>query len=326
MQRKKLKIVAVAYALILLLLSFTGCSSNDGESDSGAQVGAETCSVTFFDLGTSESMLLRFSDQKVMLIDCGGVEDSQELISSLKGIGISNLDYFVLTHPDSDHVGGAESILSNFSVSTLFIPKIFSNLLNLFPNYKNAITLAERQNIDIKTSNSSLAIENSDYQIAFLLPQEVGGKYAEFNSTFSPTATLIDDISAVIYVNIKGVRFLFTGDAGYSVEEELLINIDSGFYQGLLSADKKVDIKDIDFLKVAKGGKDGATGTDFVNLLRPKNAIVLTGENDSPSNLVITRLYYANANYQLYRTDVFGNIRVDIDGENSYKIVTDKTV
>jgi beta-lactamase superfamily II metal-dependent hydrolase len=87
-----------------------------------------------------------------------------------------------------------------------------------------------------------------------------------------------------------------------------------------LYTDGKVDLSNIDFLKVSRGGLDGASGEEFLNLLSPKNSVIFTGYGRAPSALVINRLHYANEEGVLYRTDVHGDISVIINGENTYEL------
>ena len=326
MQLKRVKTLAVLCALVFVIIVCFGCSSEDSGVNDGSQGQGSSCSVTFFDMGTSESVLLRFNDGKTMLVDCGGVEDANALKTALQRVNVQTIDYLVLTHPDVDHVGGAETVINDFNVGTLFIPKILGALSNLFPTYKSAVELAKSKGVQTEISDTDDCFTGEDYQIVFLAPQVVGGSYADFNSTFNPNETQVDNLSSVIYINIMGIRFLLTGDAGYAVEDEIISNYTSGLY-GVASEEfgGEVNLEDIEFLKVAKGGRDGGTSSSLLSILRPKNAIVFTGDGASPSNLVLTRLYNANNDYNLYRTDVYGNITINILGSGQYGIGSDKS-
>jgi beta-lactamase superfamily II metal-dependent hydrolase len=252
-------------------------------------------------------------------------EDYRTIKNALDGIKAHKIDYFVLTHPDLDHVGCAEQIINEYDVGCLYIPKILGTLTNLFPDYKSAVSLAERKGVQTTISAVGEFFAGDNYSAMFLSPHTVGGSYADFNSSFNPTSIQVDDISAVLYLDIFGVRFVLTGDAGYSVEEQIVFDYNAGFYS---SAYKKVgidiDLKDVDFLKVAKNAKDGSTGNDFVSLLKPKNVLLPIGDAVAPSDLVLARLYSANPTYNLYRSDVYGNVTINVTNDNEYQIVTDK--
>jgi beta-lactamase superfamily II metal-dependent hydrolase len=165
-------------------------------------------------------------------------------------------------------------------------------------------------------------LSGQGYFLSILSPDNKSDFYKEINGTLSPSSEQIDCISAVVYLKVNGVRFLFTGDAKYAVEEKIKLNylnkVYNTFYQNELVA-----LEDIDFLKVSNGGADGCSGREFLELLKPKNAIIFTSGNSAPSNLVLNRLYESNKDYKLYRTDVYGTITVSQMSKGNYKIFTE---
>ena len=69
--------------------------------------------------------MVGFLIDKTMLIDAGedGESSSGRVISYIKEqTDIKSFDYFVMTHSDSDHVGGVVDVLSEFPVETSFRP------------------------------------------------------------------------------------------------------------------------------------------------------------------------------------------------------------
>jgi competence protein ComEC len=79
--------------------------------------------VTTFDVGQGLAVLVRTA-RHALLYDAGpayGDTDSGERIvaPALRALGVARLDALVLTHDDSDHTGGARSILESFEVAGL---------------------------------------------------------------------------------------------------------------------------------------------------------------------------------------------------------------
>ena len=96
--------------------------------------------------------------------------------------------------------------------------------------------------------------------------------------------------------------FLFTGDAGIE-EENTLIN-------------SKKDLS-CDVLKVGHHGSKESTGDAFLKKAKPKYAVISVGADNSyghPTAEVLSRL--SNANVELYRTDLQGDILCNSDGRN----------
>jgi len=61
-----------------------------------------------------DSCLVVFPNGETMLIDSGYAVQAPVIIGSLKRMGVTNLDYLVITHPHNDHMGGAFSSSSTF--------------------------------------------------------------------------------------------------------------------------------------------------------------------------------------------------------------------
>ena len=80
--------------------------------------------LTAFDVGQGLAVLARTST-KTMLYDAGPAwasdadSGSRVVVPALRGAGIGRLDLLVLSHEDSDHIGGALSVLEALEVETM---------------------------------------------------------------------------------------------------------------------------------------------------------------------------------------------------------------
>src|SRR5207248_2991788 len=90
--------------------------------------------LTAIDVGQGDSLLLVFPDRETMLIDAGGFPGTSRMLRKpqldvgedvvspyLWSRRILHLDYVVLTHGHSDHMGGLASVLDNFRPHALWI-------------------------------------------------------------------------------------------------------------------------------------------------------------------------------------------------------------
>ena len=74
--------------------------------------------VHFIDVGQGDATLIKCGDRS-MLID-GGENDKGTLIQNyMNKQGVKSLDYFIVTHPDSDHCGGADVIITKYDIDTI---------------------------------------------------------------------------------------------------------------------------------------------------------------------------------------------------------------
>lgn len=319
MKKTSFIVKAICIAMCFLLFLFVSCDApnNPPPTEQG-----EESFVSFIDVGDAESIFIKLPDGKTVLIDCGNKQKEQKIVDFIKEKSVDKIDVLVITHPDADHIGGAKAVLDNFVVDKIYHPQIDSELWFLFPSYAEFMSSVIEKSIETQISTSYSNLSGQGYFLSILSPDNKSVFYKEINGTLSPSSEQIDCISAVVYLKVNGVRFLFTGDAKYAVEEKIKLNylnkVYNTFYQNELVA-----LEDIDFLKVSNGGADGCSGREFLELLKPKNAIIFTSGNSAPSNLVLNRLYESNKDYKLYRTDVYGTITVSQMSKGNYKIFTE---
>ena len=246
--------------------------------------------VTFLDVNQGDSFLINYPHQQgTILIDTGGVitypkESWQErekyslvknkTILYLKSLGITKINYLILTHGDYDHMGEAINLVNNFSVDKVIFNCGTYNELEM-----DLIELLKKQKIKYYSCPKTINI--NQYQLQFLNNQD----YHEEN-----------DNSLVIYTKIEDHQFLFMGDAGINVESDLL---------------KKYQINNLDILKVGHHGSNTSSSTKFIDTINPKYSLISVGKNNRyghPSQQVLETLKKT----QIYRTDQEGSVVFNI--------------
>ena len=105
--------------------------------------------VTFLDVGQGDSILISFPYNKGnILIDTGGIYNSSYSIAKnktipyLKSIGITCLDYIIITHGDYDHMGEAINLVKEFKVN-----KVIFNIGNYNDLELELIDILKEKNI-----------------------------------------------------------------------------------------------------------------------------------------------------------------------------------
>ena len=83
-----------------------------------------------------------------MLIDSGNEQDGYYIVQFLKTQNIKKIDYFILTHFDEDHIGGAYKILEELEIGILYMP---ANS-NQTKTYEKLMSAIEKNNINKNTS------------------------------------------------------------------------------------------------------------------------------------------------------------------------------
>ena len=267
--------------------------------------------------------VIKSGSGKNLLIDCGEASEKNyaNISDAIIKSGRDDIDTLILTNAEPDHVGGAARIINEFGVKNAYIPYIIDK--TPFPAFAAALEALEDCGAKTEISVLGKTVSGENYFYIFLsprAPEVLRGAYDEFNSAKDPSEKARKNISAVVYAECFGVRFLFTGDAGKNIEEDILLNYGSGIFDK--GAKRKVSLECIDFLKVADHGSSGATGKNFASLTSPVNAVVSVGYNfgGHPSTNALAALNEANPAYKLYRTDVTGSVFVGLEKDGRYTV------
>lgn len=279
--------------LILLFSIFLICTLK-GCHNSSTSINNDNLQIHFIDVGQGDSILLTTKD-KSLLIDSGPKEARKSLISYLKDRNIKNIDYIILTHPHEDHMGGMAKIISTFNVGKIYSPKITSNS----KNYEDFINAVKEKNLKInviKPGESSINLKDN-ISITFFSPEE--------NYNDKSILENINNYSPIIKITYLNNSIILTGDAEKEIEEKVI--------------EKNYSLK-ADILKVGHHGSSTSTTEDFLNKVNPKIAIISVGkynEYGHPAKETLDKL--KKKNILIYRTDLDGNIVLELDGNKIYK-------
>ncbi len=245
--------------------------------------------VTFVDVGQGDAAVVQTADGHSALIDSGPPESRERLVTVMAALGISRLDWMMLSHPHTDHIGGAMRVLDRFPVGRIYDPgyahpiATYDRLLARIGQMSLPYTVA-RRDLEIPLGNMA--------HVEVLQPHEpfIERSRSDANSN-----------SVVARVVSGNVRVLFTGDSEWDTERRLL---EENRHQ--LHAD---------VLKVAHHGSRFATTTEFVMAVQPRYAVISSGagnEYGHPSAAALNNL--AQRQVQFFRTDLQGDITMVTDG------------
>ena len=131
--------------------------------------------------------------------------------------GNKNIDYLVLTHPDSDHMGNMLDIIDKYSIGTFIRPRIYTELENKTPmtksvNYLNLISKLDSKNITTLFCDEVDKIADDGFEISFLTHYCI--------SDLSDSST--NKYSSVIKLSDNGHKLLLTSDIDYDCENSLI--------------------------------------------------------------------------------------------------------
>lgn len=235
--------------------------------------------IHYIDVGQGDSEFIELPNGQCMLIDAGEPQYGAGVVSYVKGLGHSKIDYIICTHPHADHIGGMTDVINSFNIGSIYMPRTSSSDTPTTKVYRNLLSAIQSKGLSIHTAKAGVNIINSG-NLSINLIAPCGTDYHDLNQ-----------YSAVMMLQYGNNKFLFTGDAGNVSEDQISANVQA------------------DVLKVGHHGSRTATGQKFLNKVHPKYAVIEVGRGNSyghPTAQTLGRLQSIGAT--IYRTDSDGTI------------------
>ncbi len=264
--------------------------------------------VDFINVGQGDSSMIKTPEGKIILIDCGQAYQTNRgnkiinydaakkyIVPYLKQKGIKTIDLLILTHPDSDHIGGFNSIAENFEIKSV----LDSGQTDDSNIYNEALGTILKQNIELKTASKGIILKENDFSLNII--NEIHPESIAQHSYNNNNAIAIK----LVY---KKVSMLFMADLEKEAEFRL--------------SDAPIDLK-ADVLKVGHHGSKTSTSDQFLLKVMPKISVISVGKYNHyghPAKSVIERLESSGS--KIYRTDNDGGVEITSDGEKLKTITT----
>ena len=276
---KSKRILSVILAIILFfsILKSEGILSEDSLEGN--------LEVHFIDVGQGDAILVK-SDEEFMLIDAGKNVDGDLVVNYLKGQNVKKLKYVIGTHPHEDHIGGLDNVIDVFDVEKVIMP----NVIHTTKTFEDVLDSIINKGLKITPAKSGDKYYLGESEVLILAPNKV-----EYDN--------LNNYSVVTKLTHGNTSFIFTGDAEEISEKEMI-----EVYKDNLKSD---------ILKVGHHGSTTSTSQEFLDAVRPKEAIISLGKDNTyghPHKEIIDRLE-AN-NIIIYRTDLEGTIIAKSDGNS----------
>lgn len=268
---KRKTIYAIIFLLLVLSLVLAGILFH---------VRAQKLEVIFLDVGQGDAILIQKGSNQI-LID-GGASAQKELEELGKYIPFwdRTIEVIIATHPDQDHIAGLLGVMKNYKVE-IEIDNAAKGDSQLYQSY---LQMIEDKKIDRLQGRRGMNLKLDDANLTILYP---GNDLAN-----NPKDTNADSIVAKLVYGENSI--LFTGD--FPTEEDAKI-----FVSG-------VDLR-ADILKVAHHGSKYASSDEFLDKVKPREAIISVGKENRyghPAQEVVDKLKVRGI--VVRRTDETGDI------------------
>ena len=256
-----------------------------------APVGSGEVELHMLDVGQGDALALRTPHGHWVLFDAGPAGNGRDAGRSVVVPYLARrggpLDAFVLSHPHTDHVGGATSVERILGPTTYVDPGFAGG----GDAYRASLDEARRDGSAWRRVRPGDTLSIDGVSIALLAPDS------------GWTASLDDPnlASTIAMVQYGVVRFLLVGDAEAPEEGWVLSRWGDSLHA--------------DVLKVGHHGSATSSSEAFLDAVHPRVALVSVGAHNRyghPSADVLERLTRRGAT--VLRTDLLGTVIVRTDG------------
>ena len=300
---KKLIIIAIA---ILFSAFFINEAFNLGILPSLKEieraVGLETVKqlpydtqVHIIDVGQGDCILLQ-QGNTYALIDAGERSQGEVVLEYLERQGISRLEYVIISHMHTDHMGGMQIIIENMEIGTVILPD-----MTLVPTPTATSVISLLKAIQKKECQVLAATAGEVYQIG-------NGKITIVTAGIKSDNQNNNSVGILFEAN--GLSFLTTGDGEKEYEENLLQNS---------------NLQQVDIFNAGHHGSYTSNTPELLYVIMPKFVVVSCGDNNDyghPHREPMQLFYEIGAT--VLRTDQKGNIIFVVDENNNILVFTER--
>lgn len=241
---------------------------------------AKKLTVHYIDVGQGDAILIQYGNKNT-LIDAGEEKYYTQLRTYLKSIQVKKIHNLIVTHPDSDHIGGADYIIRDYKVNNIYMTKF----TNSSGEYKELIAAIKKYDVNRVNVKIGMKIGLGGIKATVLYAKNRG--------------TDANDSSIVLRLKHDKKSFLFTGDISAKIENQL-------------AEDYNVNV---DVLKVSHHGSSYSSAIAFVKETSPEYSVISVGKDNNyghPVSTVLNRLKKYST--KVLRTDQKGTIVITSTG------------
>lgn len=244
--RKKQLLIVLSICIILSAAAFFLL----GQAPNKSTLPPLTC--TFLKVGKADAIVIENNGQ-TMVIDAGEEDDGLKITEFLQQKGVTTIDILIITHFDKDHVGGADTLISQIPADRVLLPD-YEGAGTDYADFMNAL---EETSITPEKISAAESFSFGDARVTVEPPAsyETPDNAVEYDNNFSLVTTITHGTN----------RMLFTGD----IEKQRI--------REMLAAK---DIQECNFLKVPHHGVYNTALEELIGTVRPQYAVICSSDKN----------------------------------------------
>lgn len=256
--------------------------------------------ITFLDVGQGDGIYISAGDGTTYFVDGGSSNISSvgeyRILPFLKYKGISQIDYWFVSHADTDHISGLLEVLeSGYRINHLVVAEYCPR----DENYESIIQLAELAKVEVIHMKAGDSIVSKNSSMTCLYPTQEGTEDRNDLSMVLLLQAEIEDGEGLYSA-------LFTGDCSAEVEE-LLLEKNLLLKENMFLEENT--FLQVDLFKAAHHGSNYSNSEELLSALRPSMIVVSCSSTNTyghPGAEAVARMEQAGA--EVYYTMKNGQV------------------
>ncbi len=260
--------------------------------------GPQLAAIRFLSVGQGDCVVIEDRFGHMIVIDTGPPYRQKNVAAHLERLLNSDMkrsiDLLIVTHPDSDHVGGLQRLLDTFDIKRLWLGG--KDIREKYARELNSAYLQKTEVAFKKDVESYFGL--GEVKIRPLVPFFPG-------NIFDAPELGQNDNSLAVEVQIGEARILFPGDIEHFSEQYL---VEAG------------RLREVDILLAPHHGSQTSSTNAFIDATRPKDVIFSAGFQNRfgfPKLDIVNR--YKSVRSNIWSTNCHGTTSIVIN-RNGYKI------
>ena len=242
--------------------------------------------IHFVDVGQGDCTLITYNGDAI-LVDAGPVSAGKTAAEYVKGY-VDEIDYFVITHPHEDHMGGAAQILEQIDVVNVIMPEKESDTRF----YRNTMEMIETKDVNVIYSEAHAVYDTGNIKITVI-------------DSAIPDDDNLNNVSIVTRIDVGSTSIMLSGDAEVEAEMQIVENYTSIAGSSLYNA----SILDCDLFKAGHHGSTTSNTSEFLDLISPNTVVISCGKDNSYGHPHQETLdLFADYGFTVHRTDHSGTV------------------
>ena len=248
--------------------------------------------------------LVVFPDGKTMLIDSAINTSEKIVVGMLEDLGITHLDYFMLSHPHTDHIGNAVAVVEYLQENGGGIGTMYDSGYD-YKGYTQKVydALKETTVVEHLSDGGTFTIGEVSAQVFNPTPELIEA----LNKVDAPGDEIVNNISLTVKFTYGDSTYLTGGDLYTSREKQLI--------------EKHGDTLQADILKSDHHGAYTSNCKEWMETVAPKITFV---ESDDIGSTPLARMC-AEDGIAFFTFGLDGSILISMGQQQDYQVITQRS-